>query len=259
MGEPEFFNILIQDARLALDYKPVDVYGWLPVDKNTWRSWEMGWALPGPKSMPKMRNMAARLNLDIDEVYRSIAYTAPMMESSWCRVQKYAGLLDEMLWDPEDEERITRLAPWYPARDKSGRFYVYTNVPAIRAPYTTLKMHRLVMNAPEGVLVDHINGNGLDNRKVNLRLANHAQNHWNAGKKNMGRPTHSRFKGVYLHTAKKTGRQRWLAQIRIEGGKRISIGYYDDELDAALAYDEAARKYHGEFAYLNLPNYLGGS
>ena len=106
-------------------------------------------------------------------------------------------------------------------------------------------MHREILNAPAGVLVDHINHNGLDNRKANLRLATRAQNCWNRKKPKM-RKCASRFKGVGWHK----GNKKWVSRIRFNG-RRISIGYFNDEVEAAKSYDEAAKKYHGEFAVLN--------
>lgn len=91
---------------------------------------------------------------------------------------------------------------------------------------------------------DHRNGDGLDNRRVNLREATRSQNNANQ-RKTRGS---SRFKGTCWHKAKK----RWLAGIKVFG-RRQNLGYYTDEIDAALAYDAAARHLFGEFAALNFP------
>jgi AP2 domain./HNH endonuclease. len=112
-------------------------------------------------------------------------------------------------------------------------------------------MHRLVVGDawPE---VDHINGNGLDNRRTNLRPANRKQNTRNSSKRrrasNGSVPT-SRFKGVGLHAASGL----WRARIRVGDGKTVSLGYFTDEQAAARAYDEAARRLHGEFVTVNFP------
>lgn len=90
---------------------------------------------------------------------------------------------------------------------------------------------------------DHRNGNGLDNRRANLREASTAQNAANQGIK---RSNTSGFKGVSLE------RGRWRAQIRILG-KKVNLGRYQTPELAARAYDKAAREYHGEFATLNFP------
>jgi hypothetical protein len=108
-----------------------------------------------------------------------------------------------------------------------------------------LSMHRFICNPPAGLLIDHINCNGLDNRRDNLRPATHSQNNCNRPKR---RNTTSRFVGV--HFAKKMN--KWAAQIKHKGGKQW-LGYFDNEIDAAKAFDAAAKKYHGEFARLNFP------
>jgi hypothetical protein len=103
-------------------------------------------------------------------------------------------------------------------------------------------MHRVIMNAPDGMHVDHINGDGLDNRRSsNLRLCNHSQNQANRGPSSNSR---SGIKGVWWH------HQKWQAAIKIDG-RTIHLGYFDHAADAAAAYDQAAIKYHGEFAQLN--------
>jgi hypothetical protein len=100
------------------------------------------------------------------------------------------------------------------------------------------------MNPPPHLLVDHRNNNSLDNRRANLRLATHAENCYNRPK--IRTKTSSRYIGVYFE--KSTG--KWTAKIRVNG-KRLWLGRFNSELEAALAYDAAARKYHGEFARTN--------
>ena len=110
-------------------------------------------------------------------------------------------------------------------------------------------MHQLIMPAVDGLEPDHINGNGLDNRRSNLRLATRSQNMSNAAKYRTrdGMAPTSSFKGVWRgHTCK-----RWCATISPKG-KRINLGRFASERDAALAYNEAAKEYFGEFARLNV-------
>lgn len=106
-----------------------------------------------------------------------------------------------------------------------------------------LRMHRVLLDAPDGMLVDHVNGNGLDNRRSNLRLCTQQENQRN---RQHGLGVHSRFRGVTLHT--KSG--RWQAQIKVDG-KSLYLGLFDDEREAARAYDAAAREHFGEFANPN--------
>lgn len=104
-------------------------------------------------------------------------------------------------------------------------------------------MHRVIMNAPDGVEVDHRNRNPLDNWKDNLRLSTHAENTRNASKAG-GKS--SRFKGVSWYKAG----ELWTAYIRANG-RQLHLGRFLREEDAALAYNEAASQYFGEFACLN--------
>ena len=107
-----------------------------------------------------------------------------------------------------------------------------------------VQLHREVMGAPPGMLVDHVNGNTLDNRRCNLRVATHGQNL--ANRKAI--TAKSGFKGAFW--AKWAG--RWYSSIGVNG-RVIRLGYFDTPEAAALAYDEAARKHHGEFACVNFP------
>jgi len=105
------------------------------------------------------------------------------------------------------------------------------------------KMARLLMNVPEGKFVDHKDGNKLNNQKSNLRIASVSQNGMNKGKLSNNK---SGFKGVYWDLITKN----WRAEIRANN-KRIRLGRFKNIIDAAKAYNEAAKIYHKEFAYLN--------
>lgn len=115
-------------------------------------------------------------------------------------------------------------------RDNAGKF---------------VRMHRMLMGAisPDQI-VDHINGNTLDNRICNLRVVTKYQNSLNS----RSHGGSSIFKGVSYVSDKKL----WVANINVNG-KRIYVKKGKDEIDVAKAYDEAAIKYHGEFARLNFP------
>lgn len=101
-------------------------------------------------------------------------------------------------------------------------------------------MHREIMNAPSGTEVDHINGDGLDNRRENLRLATRSQNCANKEVYS----SKSGYRGVHKSW------NRWSSAIK-HNGNRYDLGRFDTPEDAARAYNEAAKKYHGEFARLN--------
>ncbi len=106
-----------------------------------------------------------------------------------------------------------------------------------------VRMHRQLLAAGLGQIVDHINRDRLDNRKANLRFASALQSTWNSGV----RPANSSgFKGV----SRSDSKRNWTARIRVNG-KRFNLGSYATAIEAAHAYDAAARSYHGEFAKTN--------
>jgi hypothetical protein len=108
---------------------------------------------------------------------------------------------------------------------------------------TRIFMHRVIMNVPNGIEIDHVNGDGLDNRKINLRLCSRGQNNKNVSKRIDNR---SGFKGVKWHKQFK----KWHARIK-NNGKRYSLGLYETKTEAAIAYNKAASTLHGDFARLN--------
>lgn len=106
-------------------------------------------------------------------------------------------------------------------------------------------IHRAILNAPKGILVDHKDRNVLNNQKSNLRFATRRQNAQNAAAPK-GILKSSKYKGVTWSKQ----RQRWAAQLKLNR-KHIFLGYHNDELSAAHAYDIGAICHYGEFAYLN--------
>lgn len=141
-----------------------------------------------------------------------------------------------------DDEDLAWLSQYNWRRMKAARAPEYA---ITRVQGQTVYMHRLILGVGLGELTDHINGCGLDNRRCNLRKATHKQNAWNISKKSNG--TTSQYIGVGW--VKKDA--AFQARIRTESGRRISIGYFDNDRDAALAYNAKALELRGEFARLN--------
>jgi hypothetical protein len=107
-----------------------------------------------------------------------------------------------------------------------------------------ISLHRFIMNPGPGLDVDHINHDGLDNRRSNLRVATRPLNLGNS----RPRAGSSVFKGVSWRKQERT----WRAGIGVNG-RNIHLGFFSTEEAAARAYDAAAREVFGEFAYLNFP------
>ena len=107
-------------------------------------------------------------------------------------------------------------------------------------------MHRLIMKPPKGMVVDHIDGNGLNNRRSNLRICTQAENCRNRRPSSGGS---SRFRGVYRCRVA----DRWIANLSVNN-RTVYVGLFADEVEAALARDAAARKHHGPYAWLNFPD-----
>ncbi len=148
-----------------------------------------------------------------------------------------------ILYDDIDEPLI-RSYRWHISKSSQRNGYLTVFTKCSKSG-KNLYLHRLILNPPSGLLVDHINMDRLDNRRCNLRLASSAQNSYN---RPLRRDNASGYKGVFFDD--RNNRQCWLAQITLQG-RRIHIGYYPTKEQAALAYNEAAKKYHGEFARLN--------
>lgn len=146
--------------------------------------------------------------------------------------------------DDEDYDKINSWK-WYAHKDhKNGNFYAYRNETYASGKRKSVFMHREIFCTSSEMKIDHINGNGLDNRKENLRECNSSQNGANIqiGRRN----NKSGYKGVCFKNRPK----KWVAQITYRK-KVYALGYYDNPIDAAKAYDKAAIRLHGEFAITN--------
>jgi len=143
----------------------------------------------------------------------------------------------------EDYDRIS-VHKWCASESWSrGKMH---NVYAIRsADGYTLRMHRFILGVDEHkVEVDHIDGNGLNNQRHNLRTGSRSDNATNMPKRKDAK--WSEFKGVVLHVQSGL----WRCELSL-GGVRIYLGYYRTEIEAAMAYDIASLLFRGEFARLN--------
>jgi hypothetical protein len=140
----------------------------------------------------------------------------------------YSALVDDQDYD--------YLNKWKWQYHKAGYAQRATNT---GGKYVCLLLHRVLMNPPEGMVIDHINHNKLDNMRNNLRVCTPSQNGMNRNGKNL-------YKGVSWNKRA----CKW--QVKITVDKRLKhIGEYKDIIEAADAYNRAAKLYYGEFAALN--------
>lgn len=143
--------------------------------------------------------------------------------------------------DFDDFEKV-RGMKWY-AHKERRRFY------ACREDCATGKrvyLHRLLIAGSPGLQVNHINGDGLDNRQENLQVCTLQQNSF--AHQHKRKNTSSKYRGVSWDNQN----ERWRANIKLNG-KLIFLGRFEEELYAANAYDTAAIKYFGEYAAPNFP------
>lgn len=147
------------------------------------------------------------------------------------------------LVDDEDFERLNKWK-WY-AHKGTSTFYACRRENVAYKKYVSISMHRYLLGLSDSkTMADHKDGNGLNNQRANLRGATRSQNAANSRNRKDGS---SKYKGVSWTVRDK----RWAANIDLNS-VRISLGYFINEADAAIAYNEAAIKYHGQFAKINL-------
>lgn len=143
----------------------------------------------------------------------------------------------EVLVDDEDFPELSKWRWFYHTMGYASRQYSQGGV------RRSVLMHRQIMNPPVGMVVDHINGNKLDNRRENLRVVTQSENNFNARKPSRNK---SGFKGVYWEKQ----HNRWIAQT-IDFGKRKVVGFFLTAEEAAEAYDTAARATRGDIIITN--------
>jgi hypothetical protein len=143
------------------------------------------------------------------------------------------------LVDDEDFEELNK----YKWRARKGKNTFYAKRSTKRPNQKTIEMHRQILGFPAGFQTDHRDGNGLNNQRSNLRICTISQNQHNTGKQKRNT---SGYKGVCFHKNAK----RFIALIMVNR-KSTHLGYFNTAIEAALAYDAAAIKLHGEFAQLN--------
>jgi hypothetical protein len=196
----------------------------------------------------------------------------------------------KVLIDEEDWDQIYSLGAWYIRKlgsDYNPKWYAEKKLTPVQAKRVkeqypdihiaksgSMMMHQLIMMTQKGQDVDHINHNGLDNRRENLRMCTRSEN---AQNKRLREDSRSGYKGVYerpkkqqqrkkyVHTkrGKPTGKisyhthipkKRFEAYIRKPNSPRTTrLGHYETAEEAAKAYDKAAKEFFGEFAYFNFP------
>ena len=143
-----------------------------------------------------------------------------------------------VLIDDEDWERVSK-QKWR-TRVKKDRVYFMARDYYGVNKYYNITLHRMVTNAPKGLMVDHKDNDTLNNCKSNLRICTNTENVRNSHRSESNT---SGYKGVHFHKQ----HQKWNARITVNR-KRIELGLFDCPTAAWLAYCRAAVKYHGEFA-----------
>lgn len=160
--------------------------------------------------------------------------TTPGPVKGWKEIPLTRGKV--ALVDLDDLEMVSG-NKWCAMKGRNGAYYATSK--------DSILMHRHILGLSRGDrrVVDHVNGDGLDNRRANLRVCESKENLRNTGRSKRNK---SGFKGVYFDKH----RGRWAAAICINN-KRIALGRFDSASEAALAYDQAAVAHHGEFAWTN--------
>ena len=160
------------------------------------------------------------------------------------RIKIGKGLLWALI-DDEDYDRINSMS-WQIKRDHHTTYAKHVEINPDGSTSNTL-MHRLIISCPPGSVIDHIDGNGLNNQRSNLRKCTNKQNSRNSESR--------RGTSIYKGVVYRKDVHKYRARIRVYY-VGLHIGHYEEEITAAKAYDKAALYYFGEFARLNFPELL---
>ncbi|MHC4641360.1 MAG: AP2/ERF family transcription factor [Planctomycetota bacterium] len=171
-------------------------------------------------------------------VYRRFRYGYPFL-----RIPLTRG--EFAIVDPEDYPRLAK-HKWHLAKSPTGSYAVRWKRGPVKNTRRRIWMHRQVIHIPRSLLCDHVNCNSLDNRKENLRPATVSQNLCNRTKKK------SKSRSIYKGLEWDRIQRKWKARIQLNN-RKIYLGSFNLEIEAARAYDQAAKKHHREFANLNFP------
>lgn len=140
------------------------------------------------------------------------------------------------LVDDEDYDLLIKYK-WCAHKQKTGVFYAHTNIRQNDGSYKTESMHRILMEPEEGEDVDHVDCNGLNNQKHNLRVCTHAENCRNSARRKKNR---SGYKGVDFNNNK------WRVRLKVDG-RTVVNRRFSDISDAIREYKRCSEKYHGDF------------
>ena len=175
-----------------------------------------------------MSNLVQRAKTDIRNirVVGDIAYV-PL-------TQGYETIIDA------SDAHVVSGYKWSVSKKKGEKTQYAITTKCVGGEKTSIILHRLLLNAPKNMHVDHIDSDGLNNRRNNLRLATCAQNQWNTGIKSNNK---SGAKGVKWDPS----RGNWRAQLQVNKKLVLNRNFATIE-DAKIAYADASRKYHGEFS-----------
>jgi len=184
-----------------------------------------------------------------DQPSRAVALAQPHADLPSASEFEYVPLSQGKvaIIDATDYPRISGFK-WHAIRDpKNGRYYAVRNVRRDGGGRTVERMHRRIVNAPDNLDVDHENGDGLDNRRFNLRHATCSQNLTN--RTSLNRNNKSGYRGV----ARFQRSNKWTARAGLNG-RLVHLGLFSDPMEAARAYDAFVITHHGEFASPNFPH-----